>query len=133
MKGGGSTKRHVTKKETFYTAGPGRMWLHCLAYCRLQFTGLSDLFRADNRYRSGLRRSRSPINDRSAVGVGLLLVAVPWMFADRYNAGGWAIMGSSILGGFRWITAGSLPVDAYASRYETYYSMLATLFHVMVH
>ena len=37
--------------------------------------------------------------------------------ADRYNARGWHVMVAHTLGGIGWVTAGSLPADAYASRY----------------
>jgi hypothetical protein len=37
--------------------------------------------------------------------------------AGRFNARGWHVMGSSVLGGVGWLTAGLLPADYYTARY----------------
>ncbi|KAK3055274.1 hypothetical protein LTR09_003827 [Extremus antarcticus] len=57
-----------------------------------------------------------------------LMTVPPWVLgyffslflgwsADRHNARGLHIFGSSILGAIGWVTAGSLPADAYTARY----------------
>lgn len=37
--------------------------------------------------------------------------------ADHFNARGWHITASSVIGGVGWLTAGLLPADAYIARY----------------
>lgn len=118
VKGGGYTKRHAAKEEIWATAGPGRMWGHYAAYLI-------------NCIPPGSLTFFSP-TIVTGLGYGSikaqLMTVPPWVVgyffslflgwsADKHNARGWHVVASSLLGGIRWVTAGSLPADAYTKRY----------------
>ena len=116
--GGGYTKRHGTKKEVLATAGPGRMWIHYLAYL-LNCIPLGSLTFFTPTIVTGLGYDSIKAQ---------LMTVPPWVVgyffslflgwsADKHNARGLHVMCSSILGAIGWVTAGSLPADAYAQRY----------------
>ncbi|KAH9843442.1 MFS transporter [Teratosphaeria destructans] len=118
VKGGGYTNAHATKKEILATAFGPRMIAHYLAYMT-NCVPLASLTFFTPTIVSGLGYTSIKAQ---------LMTVPPWIVgycaclllgwsADRWNARGWHITTSSIIGGVGWLTAGLLPADAYAARY----------------
>lgn len=118
VKGGGYTKRHATKQEIWETAGPGRMWIHYLAYLvNCIPLGSLTFFTPTIVNGLGFDSIKAQLMTVPPWVVGYFVSLFLGWSADRHNARGLHIMASSILGGIGWVTAGSLPTDAYIKRY----------------
>ncbi|KAK3634808.1 hypothetical protein LTR56_015089 [Elasticomyces elasticus] len=135
VKGGGYTNERSTKKEVLETIFSPRMMAHYLAYtCDCvplgSLTFFSPTIVAGLGYTSVQAQLMASPEDISlceklmANTLGFGQTVPPWIVgycfclflgwsADRYNARGWHIMASSIIGGIGWLTAGLLPQDAY--------------------
>jgi hypothetical protein len=118
VKGGGYTKDHASKAELLETVCSPRMLGHYFAYL-LNCVPLGSLTFFTPTIVTGLGYDSIKAQ---------LMTVPPWVLgyffslflgfsADRYNARGLHVMCASILGGIGWVTAGSLPADAYAQRY----------------
>jgi MFS family permease len=118
IKGGGYTNAHATKKEIMETAFSPRMLAHYLAYTT-DCVPLGSLTFFTPTIVSGLgyMSIRAQLMTVPPWIVGYCFCLFLGYSADRFNARGWHIMVSSVLGGAGWLTAGLLPPDAYISRY----------------
>ncbi|KAF2174737.1 MFS general substrate transporter [Zopfia rhizophila CBS 207.26] len=116
--GGGFTKTHATKAEIIETCFSPRMLAHYSAYVT-DCVPLGSLTFFTPTIVNGLGYSSIEAQ---------LMTVPPWIVgyvvcltlawsADHFNARGWHITLSSVLGGIGWLTAGLLPADAYLQRY----------------
>ena len=118
VKGGGYTKRHATKKEVLQTADLGRMWLHYLGYLANCIPlGSLTFFTPTIVTGLGYDSIKAQLMTVPPWVVGYFVSLFLGWSADRHNARSWHVMESSILGGIGWVTAGSLPAEAYAKRH----------------
>jgi hypothetical protein len=118
VKGGGYTKEHAKKPEILATVCSPRMLGHYFAYL-LDCIPLGSLTFFTPTIVTGLGYDSIKAQ---------LMTVPPWVVgyffslflgwsADRHNARGLHVMVASLLGGIGWVTAGSLPPDAYTQRY----------------
>lgn len=137
--GGGYNRNHATKREILQTFFKPRMLAHYAAYVSywqsvervLPQIILLTVRQIANVVLQGSFTFYSPT---IVTGLGYasieaqLLTVPPWVVgfvvalllsysADHFNARGLHIAGASIAGGVGWVTAGSLPADAYTARY----------------
>lgn len=118
VKGGGFTKRHATKQEIMQTVCSPRMMGHYFAYM-VNCIPLGSLTFFTPTIVTGLGYDSIKAQ---------LMTVPPWVVgyffslflgwsADRWNARGFHVTVASLLGAIGWVTAGSLPADAYTQRY----------------
>lgn len=118
VKGGGYTNERSTRKEILATAFSPRMLAHYLAYaCDCVPLGSLTFFTPQIVAGLGYTSITAQLMTVPPWVVGYFFCLFLGWSADRFNARGWHIMGSSILGGIGWLTAGLLPADAYTARY----------------
>ena len=118
VKGGGYTKAHATKQEILETAFSPRMLLHYLGYvCNCIPLGSLTFFTPTIVDGLGYTSIKAQLMTVPPWIVGYFASLFLGWSADRNNARGWHIMGSSIIAGIGWLAAGLLPADDYSTRY----------------
>ncbi|KAK3675921.1 hypothetical protein LTR78_004113 [Recurvomyces mirabilis] len=118
VKGGGYTNERSTRKEILETVFSPRMMAHYLAYMT-DCVPLGSLTFFTPTIVSGLGYTsiRAQLMTVPPWIVGYCACLFLGYSADRFNARGWHITASSVIGGIGWLTAGLLPQDAYIQRY----------------
>ncbi|KAH8199516.1 hypothetical protein TruAng_006329 [Truncatella angustata] len=117
-RGGGYNRDHASRKEVLQTFFSPRMLAHYVAYiANVVLQGSFTFYSPTIVTGLGYASIQAQLMTVPPWVVGFVVAIVLSYSADRFDARGWHIAGASIAGGVGWVTAGSLPPDAYASRY----------------
>jgi hypothetical protein len=118
IEGGGYTKAHASKHEILATCFSPRMLAHYLTYI-LDCVPLGSLTFYTPTIVTGLgyKSLEAQLLTIPPWIVGYIMSLLLSYSADHFNARGYHIAFTSILGGAGWLTAACLPAHAYTSRY----------------
>ncbi|KAF7541276.1 hypothetical protein G7054_g731 [Neopestalotiopsis clavispora] len=116
--GGGYNRDHATKEEILQTFFKPRMLAHYAAYiANVVLQGSFTFYSPTIVTGLGYASIQAQLMTVPPWVVGFVVAILLSYSADHFNARGWHIAGASIAGGVGWVTAGSLPHDAYTARY----------------
>ncbi|ETS81469.1 hypothetical protein PFICI_06471 [Pestalotiopsis fici W106-1] len=116
--GGGYNRDHATKKEILQTFFKPRMLAHYAAYiANVVLQGSFTFYSPTIVTGLGYASIQAQLMTVPPWVVGFVVAILLSYSADHFNARGWHVAGASIAGGIGWVTAGSLPHDAYTARY----------------
>ncbi|KAF3008190.1 hypothetical protein E8E14_007999 [Neopestalotiopsis sp. 37M] len=116
--GGGYNRDHATKEEILQTFFKPRMLAHYAAYiANVVLQGSFTFYSPTIVTGLGYASIQAQLMTVPPWVVGFVVAILLSYSADHFNARGWHIAGASIAGGIGWVTAGSLPHDAYTARY----------------
>ncbi|EFQ88833.1 hypothetical protein PTT_15113 [Pyrenophora teres f. teres 0-1] len=117
-RGGGYNQEHASRKEILDTCFSPRMLLHYIAYIAdVVPQGSFTFFTPTIVTGLGYTSIQAQLLTVPPWVVGFFIAITISYSADHFNARGWHITITSLVGGAGWLTAGLLPADAFVQRY----------------